>query len=183
VEEADPAIDGEAVVPTFRTISAVNTLATLRSHPSGREPAQGEVETVVHNTAELAKGIGGAAFMQAIQTAHRIGRQMAAFHERHDVLLTPALGTLPPKLGWLDMMMDDLDEYWRRVFGFSPFTVWFNLTGQPAMMIPLGRNASGFPIAVQAVARHGEEATLFRLGAQLEAARPWFDRRPPLLAA
>jgi Asp-tRNA(Asn)/Glu-tRNA(Gln) amidotransferase A subunit family amidase len=121
--------------------------------------------------------------MQAIQTAHRIGRQMAAFHERHDVLLTPALGTLPPKLGWLDMMMDDLDEYWRRVFGFSPFTVWFNLTGQPAMMIPLGLNANGFPISVQAVARHGEEATLFRLAAQLEAARPWFDRRPTLLTA
>jgi len=96
-------------------------------------------------------------------------------------LLTPGLGTLPPKLGWLDMMMDDLDEYWRRVFHFSPFTVWFNTTGQPAMMIPLGRNADGFPIAVQAVARYGDEATLFRLAGQLETARPWFDHKPGLV--
>ncbi len=181
VEEADPVIDAEAVAPTFRTISAVNMLTTLRTHPSGREPEVGEVETVVYNTAEVAKGIDGAEFMLAIQTAHRLGRQMAAFHEDCDVLLTPALGTLPPKLDWLDMMMDDLDEYWRRVFSFSPFTVWFNLTGQPAMVIPLGRTDSGFPIAVQAIARYGDEATLFRLAAQLEAARPWFDHRPALV--
>jgi Asp-tRNA(Asn)/Glu-tRNA(Gln) amidotransferase A subunit family amidase len=130
---------------------------------------------------KLAEAIDGATLMSATQTAHRIGRQMAAFQENYDVLLTPGLGTLPPKLGWLDMMMDDLDEYWRRVFHFSPFTVWFNTTGQPAMMIPLGRNADGFPIAVQAVARYGDEATLFRLAGQLETARPWFDHKPGLV--
>jgi Asp-tRNA(Asn)/Glu-tRNA(Gln) amidotransferase A subunit family amidase len=84
------------------------------------------------------------------------------------------------KLGWIDMMMDDVEEYWRRVFTFSPFTVWFNLTGQPAMMLPIGHAASGLPVAVQLVARYGDEATLFRLGAQLEAARPWFARKPAL---
>ncbi len=69
------------------------------------------------------------------------------------------------------MMMEDVDEYWRRVFTFSPFTVWFNLTGQPAMMLPLGRAKAGLPLAVQLVARYGDEATLFRLAAQLENAR------------
>jgi Asp-tRNA(Asn)/Glu-tRNA(Gln) amidotransferase A subunit family amidase len=59
-------------------------------------------------------------------------------------------------------------------------TVWFNLTGQPAMMLPLGRSAEGLPIAVQLVARHGDEATLFRLAGQLEKTRPWFDRKPSL---
>ena len=183
VAEADPAIDRETVVPTFRTISAINTLVALQSHPSGREPEAGEVESAVYNTAKLAKGIDGADYMRAIHSAHRLGRQMADFHEDYDVLLTPGLGTQPPKLGWLDMMMEDLEEYWRRVFSFSPFTVWFNLTGQPAMMIPLGRMDSGFPVAVQAIARHGDEATLFRLAAQLEAARPWFDHRPALVTA
>jgi Asp-tRNA(Asn)/Glu-tRNA(Gln) amidotransferase A subunit family amidase len=62
---------------------------------------------------------------------------MAAFHASYDVLLTPALGTLPPKLGWIDMMMDDVHEYWHRVFHFSPFTVLFNLTGQQAIVLPL----------------------------------------------
>ena len=115
----------------------------------------------------------------------RLGRQIAAFHATYDVLLTPALATLPPKLGWIDMTMDDVHEYWRRVFHFSPFTVCFNLTGQPAIVLPLGRcdatperTATGFPIAVQLVARYGGEATLCRLAAQLEKARRWFDRKP-----
>jgi Asp-tRNA(Asn)/Glu-tRNA(Gln) amidotransferase A subunit family amidase len=86
----------------------------------------------------------------------------------------------PPKLGWIDMMLDDVDEYWRRVFAFSPFTVWFNLTGQPAIMLPLGHSPDGLPVAVQCVARYGDEATLFRLAAQLESARPWIARRPAL---
>ena len=181
VDGADPAIDGADVVPTFRTISAVNILNTVRAHPAGRAPAPGELETVVANTAALAEGIDGATYMAAVHTAHRIGRQMAAFHEDWDVLLTPGLGTLPPKLDWLDTMMDDLEEYWRRVFRFSPFSVWFNLTGQPAMMIPLGETESGFPVAVQAIARFGDEAALFRLASQIEAARPWIARRPALV--
>ncbi len=182
VEAVDPAIDRAVVIPTFRTISAIQILYLVRAHPSGRAPAPGELETVVADTAALAERIDGATYMGAVHTAHRIGRQMAAFHEDWDVLLTPGLGTLPPKLGWLDMMMDDLEEYWRRVFAFSPFTVWFNLTGQPAMMIPLGETANGLPVAVQAIARYGDEATLFRLAAQLEAARPWIDRTPALAA-
>jgi amidase len=98
------------------------------------------------------------------------------------VLLTPALAMLPPQLGWIDMMMDDVDEYWRRVFAFSPFTVWFNITGQPAIVLPLGQTADGFPLSVQLTARYGDEATLFRLASQLEAARPWFERKPSLVA-
>ena len=78
------------------------------------------------------------------------------------------------------MMMDDVHEYWRRIERFTPFTVWFNLTGQPAMTLPVGETVSGVPLAVQAVARFGDEATLFRLAAQIEAARPWFQRRPRL---
>ncbi len=78
------------------------------------------------------------------------------------------------------MMMDDAGEYWRRVFAFSPFTVWFNLTGQPGLMLPLGQSAGSLPLAVQLVGRYGDESTLLRLGSQLEAARPWFGRKPAL---
>ena len=105
---------------------------------------------------------------------------MAAFHRDFDVLLTPALSSLPVKLGWLDMMMEDVTEYWRRIEAFTPFTVWFNLTGQPAVTLPIGETEAGFPVSVQAVAAHGDEATLFRLASQLEAAKPWRDRRPKL---
>src|SRR4030088_351815 len=68
------------------------------------------------------------------------------------------LATVLVKLGWIDMMMGDVDEYWRRVSAFSPFPVWFNLTGQPAMMLPLGRSPEGLPTAVQIVARYEDEA-------------------------
>ena len=179
VEPADPEIERKAVIPTFITLAAVNTVVNLSTHPTAGRPArEGEVETVTWNTAKMGERVGSADYVRATQTAHRLGRQMAAFHSRYDVLLTPGLGQLPVKLGWIDMMMGDVEEYWRRVFTFSPFTVWFNLTGQPAMMLPLGHSAGGLPVAVQLVARFGDEATLFRLGTQLEAARPWFARRP-----
>jgi Asp-tRNA(Asn)/Glu-tRNA(Gln) amidotransferase A subunit family amidase len=181
VEEADPDIEREAVIPTFVTLAAANTVVNLASHPTkGRPPARGEVEHVTYDTGKLGETITAADYVRATQTAHRLGRQMAAFHATWDVLLTPGLGTLPPRLGWIDMMLDDVHEYWRRVFAFSPFTVWFNLTGQPAMVLPLARTATGFPIAVQLVARAGDEATLLRLGGELEVARPWFERTPPL---
>jgi Asp-tRNA(Asn)/Glu-tRNA(Gln) amidotransferase A subunit family amidase len=180
VEEADPEVDGAAIVPTFLALAAANTVVNLAGHPGkGRPPEPGEVERVTWHTAEMGKRITAADYVRATQAAHRLGRQMAAFHARYDVLLTPGLAMLPPPLGWMDMMMEDVDEYWRRVFAFSPFTVWFNLTGQPAMTLPLGRSGE-LPVAVQLVGRYGDEATLFRLAAQLEQARPWVGRRPRL---
>ena len=183
VEEADPAIDGEAVVPTFLTLMAANTAVNLASHPSaGRAAREDEVERITWLSAKMAESVSGADYVRATQTMHRLGRQMADFHRGYDILLTPGLATgTAVKLGWLDMTMDDVDEYWRRVFHFSPFTVWFNITGQPAIMLPIGTNADGLPVAVQAVAPYGDEATLFRFSAQLEAARPWFDRKPALV--
>ena len=183
VEEADPAIDGEAVVPTFLTLMAANTAVNLASHPTaGRAAREDEVERITWLSAKMAEQVTGADYVRATQTMHRLGRQMAAFHSDYDILLTPGLATgTAVKLGWLDMTMDDVDEYWRRVFHFSPFTVWFNITGQPAIMLPIGTNADGLPVAVQAVAPYGDEATLFRFSAQLEAARPWFDRKPALV--
>jgi Asp-tRNA(Asn)/Glu-tRNA(Gln) amidotransferase A subunit family amidase len=179
VEEANPDVDGAAIVPTFITLIAANTVVNLNSHPTaGRAARPGEVEKVTFATGQKGERISSADYVRATQTAHRLGRQMAAFHASWDVLLTPGLAMVPPKLGWIDMMLDDVDEYWRRVFTFSPFTVWFNLTGQPAMMLPLGATADHVPVAVQCVARYGDEATLFRLAAQLESARPWIGRRP-----
>ncbi len=181
VEEANPAIDGEAVVPAFLTLAAANTVVNLAGNAAkGRPAREDEVERVTWATGQMGQRVSGADYVRATQAAHRLGRQMAAFHEAWDVLLTPGLATLPPPLGWIDMMLGDVDEYWRRVFHFSPFTVWFNLTGQPALMLPIGVASTGVPVAAQLVARYGDEATLFRLAAQLEAARPWFDRRPAL---
>src|SRR5438093_5984210 len=181
VEQAEPAIDGATVVTTFLTLAAANTAVNLAGHPTaGRPPQPDEVERVTWATGQIGERLSAADYVRATQAAHRLGRQMAAFHGQWDVLLTPGLATAPPKLGWIDMMLEDVGEYWRRVFAFSPFTVWFNLTGQPAIMLPLGQSPDGLPVAVQCVARYGDEATLFRLASQLEAARPWIGRRPAL---
>jgi len=179
VEECNPAVDGADIVPTFVTLAAANTVVNLSTHPTaGRMAREDEVEHITWLTAKMGEKIGAADYVRATQTAHRLGRQMAVFHSDWDVLLTPGLASPAVKLGWLDMMMDDVDEYWQRVFRFSPFTVWFNLTGQPAMMLPLGQSDGGLPLAVQLVAPFGDEATLFRLGAQLEATNPWIGRKP-----
>ena len=181
VEECDPDIDRAAVVPTFLTLASANTVVNLASHPSAGRPArEGEVERITWLTAKRGESVTGADYVRATQAAHRLGRQMAAFHAEWNVLLTPGLSAAPVRLGWIDMTMEDVDEYWRRVFTFSPFTVCFNITGQPALMLPLGQSSGGLPLAVQFVARYGDEATLFRLGAQLEAARPWLGRKPAL---
>jgi Asp-tRNA(Asn)/Glu-tRNA(Gln) amidotransferase A subunit family amidase len=138
VEERDPEIDRAAVLPTFLTLASANTVVNLAGHPTaGRSAREGEVERITWLTAKMGENISAPDYVRATQTAHRLGRQMAAFHAHCDVLLTPGLSSPAVKLGWLDMMMDDVNEYWRRVFAFSPFTVWFNLTGQPGLMLPL----------------------------------------------
>src|SRR5262249_46773449 len=149
--------------------AAANMVVTLGSHPTAGRPARkGEVENVTEGTAQGRESNTAPDYVRATQAAHNLGRQLGAFHPTDDEQRTPGPGTLPPHVGWIDMMLDDVDEYWRRVFTFSPFTVWFNITGQPALMLPLGRSASGFPIAVQLVGRYGEEGTILGLGAQLE---------------
>ena len=182
VEEVDPDIAGETVVPTFLSLMAANTVVNLASHPTkGRAAREDEVERITWLSAEMGRRMSAEDYVRATQAAHRLGRQMGAFLQDWDVLLTPGLARTAVPLGWLDMMMEDVDKYWRRVFEFSPFTVWFNLTGQPAMMLPLANADDGLPLAVQLVGRFGEERTILSLAAELEAARPWIDRRPDLV--
>ena len=184
VEEADPPIVNDEMQDVFRTLMASNAAQTIRLHPTkGRLPQEGEVERVVAATAAKGEAVSGYDVFLAQGQMHAAGRRMATFHETYDVLMTPGLGHMPPRLGWLDMMMEDADEYWDRVAAFSPYTVWFNLTGQPAISLPVGATAEGFPVSVQVVARFADEASLFRLSGQLETAMPWRDRRPEGLPA
>jgi amidase len=76
-----------------------------------------------------------------------------------------------------------LDETAKKVFGFIPYTPLFNVTGQPAMSVPLFWNAAGLPIGTQVIAKFGDEATLFRIAGQLERARPWAARVPRLVTS
>ena len=105
---------------------------------------------------------------------------VAQFFERYDLLLTPTLPRPPEKLGVFDMNTENTEDYSRAVGLFTAFTAPFNASGSPAMSVPLYWSTDGLPIGVQFAGRYGDEATLLRLAAQLETARPWSQRRPSL---
>jgi Asp-tRNA(Asn)/Glu-tRNA(Gln) amidotransferase A subunit family amidase len=109
---------------------------------------------------------------------HALGREVSRFFERYDVLLTPTMATPPLPLGALSASSSDLEQYVQNLLLTVGFTQIFNVTGHPAMSVPLFWNGAGLPIGTQFTGRFGDEATLFQLASQLEQARPWFDRRP-----
>ena len=113
-----------------------------------------------------------------------LSRAVGGFFTGFDVLLTPTLAQPPIPLGVLDANAPGLDtfEFLDRCFQLSPFCADFNMTGNPAMSVPLHTSDDGLPIGMQFVGRYGDEATLFRLAGQLEQAAPWADRRPPVCA-
>jgi amidase len=122
--------------------------------------------------------------LRAMEVANRISRTFAVFFQQYDVLLTPTLPQPPAALGTINATDDSLDaEGWtRRTFAFTPFTPVFNMTGQPAISLPLARTGAGLPIGMQFVGRFGAEDVLINLAAQLESSMPW-PRVAPLADA
>jgi amidase len=118
------------------------------------------------------------AYAGAIGRLQLRARSIAAFWAGYDLLLTPTLALPPVRLGW-DTEPEDPREQFDRAARFTPFTAAFNVTGQPAVSLPLHWTEAGLPIGVQLVGPPFGEALLVRVSAQLEAARPWADRRPP----
>ncbi len=115
-----------------------------------------------------------------LQTMRQISREILALYRGFDVLLQPIQLSPAPPLGFLDPMMVRAREFNRRqgqIFGLTPIA---NLTGQPAMSVPMALSSDKLPIAMMFSGRYGDEATLFRLAAQLEQAHPWIDRKPPI---
>ena len=113
----------------------------------------------------------------------RVGRwvrRMAQWWEGYDLLLTPTLGAPPPRLGWFTE--DGPATERQRVRAYAPYTAPFNMTGQPAMSVPLHWTTDGLPVGVHIVAPYGREDLLIRVASQLEQAAPWADRRPTVHA-
>jgi len=117
-----------------------------------------------------------------VTTLQRLSREVARLFLDFDVLLTPTLAQPPLPLGSFATAPDNPWQALVRAAEFIPFTPLCNITGQPAMSVPLYWNSENLPIGSHFVGRFGDEATLFRLAAQLEVARPWADRRPPVSA-
>jgi amidase len=105
---------------------------------------------------------------------------VADFLTQYDVILTPTLGAPPPKLGYLDTVKLSYEVMSKRLLDFIPFTWLHNVTGLPAMSVPLHWNGQGLPVGVQFAGRYADEATLYRLAGQLEEARPWREKIPSM---
>lgn len=188
VTEARPSYDAERFWQAMTSILAVGTAWGLEdwSRRTGRALSPESFEPFVWAFSERGRGIPAPEYMLAVQDVQRESRNIARFFEDSDLWLTPTLGQPPVPLGAFAIRdgatPEEALEVRKKTATFSPFTYIFNGTGQPAMSVPLFWNGENLPVGVHFAARFGEEATLFRLAAQLEAARPWKDRRPPISA-
>ena len=181
VEEADPGLDMVALRPMTARISAANTARScnLRWKALGREPNPDDVEAATWAVYQRGMKVSGVEYIEAIAAAHAAGRKMARFLTTYDVILSTTLAGPPPKLGYFDQN-GDVETFAERVTEYLSVTPLHNATGTPAMSVPLHWTADGLPVGVHFAGRYGEEATLLALGAELEAAQPWFDRVPAL---
>ena len=186
VELAAPEYDDRTFRAAFTTIWFSNLAAGLAqlSRDAGRELAALDVEPITLELGQRGAQSSGPDYVAAVAVLQQVGRQVAQFFQGFDIWVTPVISAPPPPLGFLHPRPGEMDlgPFGRRVREWVPYTQLANATGQPAASIPLHWTADGLPVGVQFTARFGEECTLLRLAAQLEAARPWRDRRPPLCA-
>ena len=184
VTEAAPQLHGEMLGKAFFTVWSAGCAWTIDSYSFavGSKPADDQIEPLTKVMIELGRKRSAAEYLLAVQTLQIFARRIAQFMNDYDVLLTPVLAEPPVPLGTFDATAEDAMAGMKRSGSFSPFTAIQNMTGQPAMSVPLYWNQAGLPIGVQFAARYGDEATLFRLAAQLEAACPWIDKRPSISA-
>ncbi len=182
VEEDAPKVDVDEMTKHQALLVGANTLLALRQRGAqlGREITKDDVEKFTYLVAELAKLRGGADYAEATLYMHQMGRKFATYHERYDVHLSPTLSLPPIRLGVLDTMSDDVAGYLATSTEYVPSVGIYNMTGQPSMSVPLHWNVNGLPTGVMFSGRFGDEATLFRLAGQLEAAQPWWGKRPKL---
>lgn len=160
--------------------SAVATFSQITSVP----PSLESLESTTLACYEAGMGLTALEMMEADALQNQITRSVARWFLDYDVLLTPTIAHPTFPLGLLDANDPSLDArgWYDRIFLHAPFTALFNMTGQPAMSLPVMVTDDGGPVGTQFVARFGDEATLLRLASQLEEARPWIDRRPAVCA-
>jgi amidase len=184
VEEASPSVDAELMLKAFLAIWSVGCTAGIggAARVSGRQPSPDRFEHLTWALYQQGRQVSGPEYLLAQSALQATARRIAHFMTRYDVWLTPTLAEPPVPLGTFDSPPENPLAGFYRAVSFVPFTGICNFTGQPAMSVPLVWNEEGLPIGTHFCGRFGDEATLFRLAAQLEAARPWMGRHPPIFA-
>jgi amidase len=177
-------LDGNALSQAFLVLYVSGVAATIAgwAMQTGRTPTEADFEPLTWAMREIGASRSPADYLLAVAHLQRFSRQVGRWFEGFDVWLMPVLAEPPLPLGSFDAPPDQPLLPLIRAGEWVPFTPIANITGQPAMSVPLHWNADGLPVGSQFVGRYGDEATLFRLAGQLEQARPWGGRRPPVSA-
>jgi len=180
VFEAAIGVDWRKLYAVQGVVSGANAAAGLTAMIArvGREPEPDDFEPLTWAGIRYGQKLRGEEVMRAWGTLRVLTRQIVAAFGDFDVFLSPVMGTIPPKLGHIDPVGLTPREVGKRQARAFPFTPPFNFTGQPAISLPLAWSREELPIGMQFAGRYADEATLFRLAAQLERAHPWIDRRP-----
>lgn len=205
VRESAPVVNREQFNRAFLTMICGEMNADLKEAKAllGRAVTHADVEVTTWALNLLGSRISAGEFVAAEHSLRRAARQVGIFFESIDVLLTPTVAEPPFRTGKLQpppgekrmlrvlgrlnagrtlRMLGALEKAAEQIFDFIPYTALFNVTGQPAMSVPLYWNSQNLPVGIQIVGRYADESTLFNLAAQLEQARPWRDRHPPIFA-
>jgi amidase len=186
VEEAQIEFDAGPFMENFLRLWIADVGAHARSLAAlgGGQLDREQLEPLTRQMAEQADGIAAVDLISSIEYLRLAARVGLGFFTDHDVLVTPVLAQPPLEIGALDPEEgEEPIAMLVKSSNFVPFTPPANVTGQPAISLPLAQSESGLPIGVQFIGGHGGDATLLSLAAQLEQAWPWSDRRPPVGAA
>lgn len=186
VDEAHPdALDDAASMAHYVTVVAANITRALDAWGAkvGQPVGPDGVEALTWAVAERGRSISATELLTSLEAVHAFGRRMAAWwHGGFDLLLTATSAAPPPKLGYLSSTADEPFRAFMRSAPYGAYTTPFNLSGQPAISLPVHMSAAGLPIGIQLGAAFGREDLLLQVAAQIEQAAPWKGRRPPLHA-
>jgi amidase len=175
-------IDQRALYAAVSPLAGANFAAGMKRliDKIGREPEPDELEPLTWASLKAGRAVTGVEALYSTQERRMLGRGVLALFEEFDVYLTPVMGAPPPPLGHINPVTVEPREIRRRNGALFPFPAPFNFTGQPSISLPLCRSSSGLPVGMMFSGRYADEATLFRLAAQLEKECPWKDLHPPI---
>ncbi len=182
VEEATPQLNYQLLSQLFETVYSAGVALSVEATRllTGAEPAPDKFETFTWNMYQRGKNVTAPQYLIAQALLQQATRQFAAFFESYDMFLTPTLGQPPLRIGTIDFMSPATTLLDETMTSFAVACPVYNISGQPAISLPLYWNGEGLPIGVMFGGRYGDEATLIRLAGQLEQAQPWIGRKPPI---
>ena len=172
VDPINHSFDAELVRDSHGTLAISNIGAMLRSKEAilGRAITTEDVELTTWNNFQSSKALSAADYAQAVTQIHHNGQKLAAVFRNYDLILTPTMACLPPKLGELDTTSDDVESYLTLLYQMIGFTALLNDTGNPAASVPMAMSNDGRPVGCQLIADFGGEALLLSTSQQISDA-------------